>query len=340
MQKELSFSDKKKLRKKLWSGVFMALFVIGFFYVIFRFLSKSFLKSNDAFTYIPFFFFGIIGIFFGVVLFMIFRGVIIDLQLGIKETYQGVISDKQHKVNIRSGTRNHGTGFRGSKSRGGSTTHKYFITLDDVKHLVTFKMFKDIKVGDKVYFEKGPKSGTIFSYEVLSPTPKGTLVSENENRLNRLSYHKHKIQEAPLSKIEIEKIKSFFRKKFSSRVFVLLFFGLPTLGLLISGYGSLLIFLFPLPLVILYQLYKLINLCIKYNKVLYEGKKLIISAYVIDKLRKSISKNGSKSSQITIETSYGAVNVSENVYDSINTSDEIIIHKAKYLPIFLSVDGK
>lgn len=325
MQKPLTPKDKKKLRSKLTFVGFFAIVAIAIFYLIFTFVLKDF-SNSEGVGYIPIIIFGVFGLFFAGIIFYIAWSCIQDINTGVKNCFEGIVEDK--RLNISQST-SHSSG--GGRRSGGSKTktkRDYYVTVAGTEHNVEYSMYHNVSVGDEIYFEIAPKSNALLHYEVLE---EAVVEPKRVQSYSRTSYPNSKIRKAPLTARDKDVLKSFFSKKLRSRLITIAFLAFPVLGLLLNGLGGLLVFLFPLPIILIYQLYKLIRFYSKYQKSVSEGRKNLITTQVTDKLFTTISRNGAKSQKRAIKTTYGSVSVSEEIYQKLNSGDKITIHEALHL---------
>ncbi|WP_046757704.1 hypothetical protein [Kordia jejudonensis] len=331
MQKSLTQQDKSKLRKKLG---FIGIFTIGavvIFGFIFSFVLKDVTLGSDGFSYIPFVMFGLFGLFFAGIIIYLARTVILDIRLGMKDCYEGIVDDKRLDIRQSSST---STGARGSSSRSSTTKRNYFITVDGTEHSVEFSMYNAVSVGDSIYFEVAPKSKTVLHHKILE---EAVEESKQIQTYAKGSYPTSKIRKAPLTRRDEDSLRSFYNQKIRKRLIIIAFLALPIGGLIFNGLGGLLVFLFPLPIIFIYQLYKLLRFHLNYKKAINSGKKNLVTTQVADKLFTTISRNGSKQQNRTLKTTYGHVRVSEMMYEKVNSGDEIIIHEALHLKSILGI---
>lgn len=320
MQKPLTSKDKKTLKKKIGFLGFFSVIVVAIFSFIYKFILKDFTNNEDGFAYIPLVFFGIIGLFFvGVIAYMAWS-FIADLNAGIKNCVEGIVEDK--KLNISKRT-SHGSS-RSSRTKS-STKRDYYIIVNGTEQKVEFGMYNNVSVGDEIYYEIAPKSSVILHYEIVE---EATSTEKHFAGKSRTDYPVSKIRQTPLTRQDKDILKSFYKQKLGRRLKIILFIGFPIVGLLLSGLGGLLIFLFPLPIIFIYQLYKLFKLYRNYHASSNSERKQLIATHVTDKVFTTISNNGSRSQKRILKTTYGNVTVPEAMYQTIKTGDEITIHKA------------
>jgi hypothetical protein len=258
-----------------------------------------------------------------------------DLNGGVKDCFEGIVEDKNLNI-VQSKSRGTRSGFRGgSRSSSTQTKRYYYITVDGTQHKVEYTMYNNVKVGDTIYFEVAPKSKVVLFYEVLAHAVART--SPKAVHRTKENYPNSKIRKSPLSRVDLDVLRKFFYKKLQYRLSIMLFIGLPIIGLIYNGLWVFVVFLFPLPLIILYQLYKVLRLYFKYQKSVASGRKQLIEAEVRDKVFTTVSNSKGKHAKHTLITSYDSVQVPENIYQKIDTGAEIVIHKAQYLPHVLGI---
>ncbi|WP_430411441.1 hypothetical protein [Kordia sp.] len=331
MQKQLTQKDRKKLQKKIGFVAVFAIFAIAILSFIYFFILKGFTSNSDGFGYIPLIIFGLFGLFFAGIIGYMAWAIIQDINTGVKNCIDGIVEDK--KLNIRHSTSG-GSGVGRSSGRRTSTKRDYSITIDGTEHKVEYDMYSYVSVGDHIYFEVAPKSAVVLHYEVVEE-----VVAEPKHIVShtKTKYPDSKIRKAPLIREDKNTLQKFYSQKIRSRLLTIAIIAFPIFGLILNGLGSLLIFIFPLPIVFIYQLYKLYSFHTKYRKSVNEGRKQLITTQVIDKLFTTVSNNGRKHNKRNLKTTYGSVQVSEDVYQKINSGDEITIHKALHLPYSLGI---
>lgn len=337
MQKALTQNDRKKIKKKLWLMSALVLCFIGIFSAIYFFALHDSFQETDDFGYIPLIIFGVFGLFFiGVIIYMV-SIFVTDLSTGVKNCFEGIIEDK--RLDIKQSTSKTGSsGVRGSSGRKTNTKHYYYITIDSIEHKIEYAMYKNVKVGDTVYFEIAPKSHVILFYEVLESV--ASISSSVIDRSKRRSYPDSRIRQAPLTRKNKDTIRTFYDTKMRSRLFVAGLLGAVVFGLIYNGLLIFVLFLFPIPIIVLVQVYKAILLYFNFKKSIDTGRKQLISTEVTDKLFTTVSNSKGKHEKNTITTSYKVILVPENVYLDINIGDEIIVHEASHLSILIGITLK
>ena len=334
MQKKLTNQDRKKIKQKLWYMLALVLCFIGIFSAIYFFSLRDSSQETNGFGYTPLVILGVFGLFFiGVIGYMI-SIFVNDLNAGVKNCFEGIIEDR--RLDIKQKTRS--SGIRGSKGRKTSTKRYYHITIDGVEHKIEYAMYKNVKVGDTVYFEVAHKSQIVLFYEVLKNV--ASISSSVIDRSKRRKYPDSKIRQAPLTQKNKDTIRAFYDTKMRSRLLVFGLLGAIVFGLIYNGLLIFVLFLFPIPIIALFQLYNAVLLYFNYKKSIDSGRKQLISTEITDKLFTTISNSKGKHEKNTITTSYKVILVPEDVYQNSTIGDEISIHEALHLAILIGITLK
>lgn len=333
MQKTLTQEDRKKIQKKLRHTFLFIPIVIAFFSIIYFFVIRKMINDSDSFSYL---FVGIFGLFalafLGVIGYMV-SIFIKDLKENTKDCFEGVIENK--RLNIKKSTSKGAGVGRGGRSRS-STSRYYYMIVDGTEYKIEYEMYGNIKVGDTIYFEMTPKSKTILSYDILES--KGAEAEKNAPRLQNKSYPTSKVRQAPLSQKDKESMHAYYHKKIRKRLTIITIVGLPIFGLIYNDLALLALLIFPLPIILLYQVYKSIMLYSNYKKSMESGRKKLTQTHITDKLFTTITHNGSKSIRCKIVTTYKNIDIPEDVYLDFETGDEIIIHEALHIPNIIGIE--
>jgi hypothetical protein len=333
MQKQLTQKDRKKLRGKLWIGGVFLLIVIAFFYGIYHFVLRDFSSGTDGFGAVPLVIFGIFGLFFlGIIGYMISQ-FLKDLNSGVKNCIEGVVEDKQLSIK-KSTSHSSGTGARSGRSSKTNTQRYYYMTVNGEQHKIEYPMYAKIKVGDTIYFEVTPSSKTILSYEIRQSA--ADTVSPTKMH-HKSSYPTSRIRQAPLTREDREIIYEYYRKQLKRRLTYIVLFGLPVVGLLLNSLEGILLLIFPIPIILLYQIYKTVRLYFNYKKSMENVRKELVTTHIVDKLYTTITHNGRQRVKYTLKTTYGNISIPEEYYKEFNTGDEIIAHKALNLPVVVGI---
>jgi len=323
IQKQFTKNDRTKLLKKLAFMSVFILVVIGIFTFIYTKVLRDFNSNDDGFGYIPLVIFGIFGLFFAGIIGYMSWVFISDLKNGVKNCFEGIIEDKRLNVKHTSSMRSEA----GKSGRKTSTKRSYYIIIDETKHEIEYGMYINVNAGDHVYFEVAPKSNVILSYEVLEK-----VVQQSTRQITRYragNYPDSKIRQTALTPQDKDILKGIQKLQMKSRLRTVLFLGLPIFGLLFSGLGSLLVFIFPLPIVFIFQLYKLVKLYLKHKKSETIRRKNLVTTQVVDKSFTTVSHNGNTRQKYTLKTTYKPILVSEIIYEKIESVDEITLHETQ-----------
>lgn len=332
MQKPFTQSDRKKIKQNLR---FMSIFILVFiaiFAFIFSFVLNNFSTTSDGFDYTTSIIFGLFGLFFlGVIGYMVWLFTY-DLKNGVKNCFEGIIEDK--RLNIEHSTSGHSGSRSGSGSKT-STKRYYHIVVDGTQHKIEREMYMQVNVGDHIYFEVTPKSNIVLSYNILKKT-----ISDSAKLIERYQQGKYpdsKIRQTALTREDKKYLKVLYIIALKTRLRKIAFISLPILGLVISGLGSLLVFLFPLPIIFLYHLYKLVRLYLSHKKSVNERRKNLVETHVADKFFTSVTHNGSMRQNYTLKTTYKTILVPELIYENVTVGDEIILHETLHMPVIISI---
>lgn len=331
IQKTLTQNDRTKLFKKL---AFMSIFIvaaISIFTFIYTKVLRGFTSSSDGFGYIPLVMFGIFGLFFAGIIGFISWAYIFDLKNGVKNCIEGVIDDKmldvKHTSSMRSGA--------GKSGRQTSTKRSYFIIIDETKYEIEQGMYASVHAGDDVYFEVAPKSNVILCYEVLEKVVQHS--TRQITRYRRGNYPDSKIRQTALTPQDRDILKGIQKLQMKSRLRTVAFLGLPIFGMLFSGLGSLLVFVFPLPLLFIFLLYKLLRLYLKYKKSATLQRKHLVTTQVVDKSFTTITRNGNARQKCKLKTTYKSILVSEMIYEKVKAGDEVTLHEIQDISLVLGI---
>ena len=196
-------------------------------------------------------------------------------------------------------------------------------------------IYNSIKVGEHIYFEVAPKSSAILHYKTTKQ--EDSEVPRNVATYTRENYPSSKTKQAAFTREDRNILKEFYTKKVKSRLRIIALLSIPIIGLAYKGWASLLIFIFPVPLILIYQLYQFVKLHLNYKKSIAKGRKELTTTLVIDKLFTTISHNGSIRQKYTLKTTYKNVEVPEIIYQNIYAEEEITLHEAKDLKYLLGI---
>lgn len=322
----LSSEDISKLRKQVLPILLfpIAFAVIVYFMFSFVLNDTEGMGLDGVFTYVIIGF----GLFFlGIIGYMVWS-IATDLNRGIKYRITGLVTNK--RLDINTSNSSVGSGRHGSRTK---TTRSYYVYLGDEEFKMDFLEYNRVKVGDRVVMEKAPKSTLTLSLKTIE-TRKVEEVEEDE-RVEQ-QFIDAEIQELKFSEKDSEALKRAYQTDLKRKVTWMLPFLFIVGSFLLSDYWSLLIFLFPLVIIPIVQLIKLINRVKNYAKDKAYGHKIGVTAVVEDKL--TITSNRASGKNL-LKTSWKSINVSPVIYDKLNQGDKIIIFKPKYSKNPMSLMG-
>jgi len=330
MQKTLTRNDRKKIQQKIWQTGGFILFAIAIFAAIYFFVLGDSFQKVDRFSPIFTVILSLFAVFFvGIVVYMI-TVFVKDLKAGVENCFEGTVEDK--RLNIKKTTKHRAGNRRGSKS---STQRYYYMTINGKEHKIAYKMYADIKVGDTVYFEIAPNSKIVLSYKILESEAAKTL--QTSPLLHKQKYPTYKTRQAPLTQKDKETIHTLYYQKLRKHLTYIAIVGLPIFGLIYNHLYIFVLFLFPLSIILLYQLYKAIRLYVNYKRSINSGRKNLTSTHIVDKLFTTINRNGRNSENYKIKTTYKTFIVPESIYTKLHTGGEVVVHEATHLATAIGV---
>ncbi len=247
-----------------------------------------------------------------------------DVRSGIKHVYTGILQDKRKSI-----TKSRSTSSGRSGSSTTKTTVTYYLRINDKEFSVAASQFNSIQMDDLVCLEIAPKSKLILKLEVLKTA--SALKDHTAPKSRPKSVHK--VSRASLAREDLKSLKKALNKKIGSKF---LFMAVPLFiiaGLASSGYWGLLVFLFPIPLIVIWQLISLLRWYLKYRRIKTENSKEVIVTSILDK--QTITSNSS-STKYRLTTTAGVVTVDEDFYGQLPDHKTIVIEKAPYLDLVLN----
>ncbi|PPL01019.1 hypothetical protein SAMN05444682_107240 [Parapedobacter indicus] len=325
----LNEQDIKKLWKHLLPTVLFPFVAAGMFYAFFSFLGNDadtgFLQDGVS-RYILV---GFSVLFFGVVAYMIWSYAI-DLRRGFKYRIGGKITDK--KLNVRTSTTHPSHGKTGSVSSSGSTSRHYYVAIDGVQYSIEQEHYGKLKVGAAITMEKAPKSHVTLFLEVGNanelPPEKSTEADDEKRKF--LSSTPRKVY---FTQDDFEALKRGFWGKAKFRLIVISAMAFFIVPFMVGDMQIMLVFLFPLMLIAVYQFWKFNKEWRLYYRNKQYAYKEGIFAIVQDKSK--YSHNGKRSNNV--ETSAGTIKVNDQLYGKLNVGDQIILYKPANGNLVLSV---
>ena len=314
----LSSEDTQKLRKRLLPILVFPVIFGGLVYLIFsQVISNDQFNSDGIFTYV----FGGFGLFFlGIIGYMAWSH-LADIKGGIKEQIEGEVTDK--RLDIQTST-SHRTGSRGRSSSSTSTTRYHYVYLDGEEIKMDYRHYSRVKVGDQIRLERAPKSNIILMLEVLETGNKEEQIQEGKVDAKFLATE---IAEKRFTPEDLAALKRIFVADRKRKLTFMILPGFITAWFIYTGMWGLLLFIFPIPIIILYQLIGLSRITLRYSKDKAYGHKSGRTTLLEDKL--TMTGNRTKSKHMLI-TTHGRYTVSGPIYDVLSSGDKLVIFMPKY----------
>ncbi|WP_304140581.1 hypothetical protein [Mesoflavibacter zeaxanthinifaciens] len=322
--KPLSLQDRKKLKRQ-----YVYIIVFGVFAGAIFFFIYNFVLSTGQMGKIPVFVFSVFALIFALFISYFFWSTYIDLKKGIKYCYSGIVTDKRiNKHTTSSAQHNRAAGSRRNGSSQKNTQTHYYITLNDKQHSINYKQFSQVKLNDEVYLEVSPKKKEVLTFNVLE---NNTETSESFNSISRNQNFENIEKSLPMREKEIELVKKIFFKKTRKNLIYLI----PIIVLLFILWKGIFIFLIPLIFAFVYYSIKFLIQINQYAKFKRNGcLKTVNRVKIIDKLKTTSNRH---STAFQIKTSNGVFNVSEHIYNQVQSPQNLLLHKASYINILYDV---
>lgn len=301
-------------RRKLWLNVSWALafpFLAGgmFYFTLHWVGGDQFILTLPIFFKV---FLGLMGLaMLGVVGFIAAKS-FMDLRRGEARVIQGIVSDKRKEITTK--TTSHYSGRGNSSSTSTSTSN--FIFIEGVKFKVEQSAFSAVRTGDRVELVMAPHSEIQLDFRVLerqaAELPKGSMAQLFDTTT----------EEVFLDEEDRTLLKRWLTRRLKRR---LMYIALPSfiqLGLLTNGLWGMTIFLFPLYIVMIWQIVGAMRSYLAYRKVLTDDRKSIHQSVITDK---SLTTNNGKPSYMLF-LDRQAIVVSEEVYGIAEVTRPISLH--------------
>ena len=254
--------------------------------------------------------------FFGSIGYMIWLASI-DLKRGFKYRVAGIVTDKRLNVTTSSTTAK--TNSRRAGGNSTRTTRHYYLYINNEEYFVQYKEYTKARVGSHVVLDKAPKSNLSLKLDVIEPAGVDYEL-EKERKTSNKKFLESTIQEVRFRSEDYDALKKIFNAEKKRRfMFIapLLFFNF---SLLISGFWAILLFLFPLILIPLYQIFRLTRSYARYRNNKLYGHKVGVTNLVKDKLTFTSNRLGSAN---RIRTTLGTMNVDTLLYDKLSVGDKL-----------------
>lgn len=324
--KPLSMEDKKKLKRQYLFFIVFGVFLGAIFFFIFKLV-----LPNGEMGMVPVFVFTAIALIFAAVISYFFWSTYTDLKKGVKHCYIGFVTDKRINKHTTSSARHSSRG--GSSGYGSSrktTQTHYYVSVENKEHSVSYKHYSQTTLGDKVYLEVSPKKKEILTFTILEKNTETIDFTDTTTITNKQIFAPNE-KSVPMRTKDIELVKKVFFKSIRKD----LMFLIPITILLFVLWKGIFIFLIPLVIALVYYAIKVL---IKFNQYVKFSRngflKTVTKAQVKDKLKITSNRNSTK---FQLKTSNGSINVSEHIYNQIQHSQIIFLHKATFINVLYEV---
>ncbi|WP_124980175.1 hypothetical protein [Nonlabens xiamenensis] len=324
VEKNLTRADQRLIRMGMLGFVVIPLIFGLIIYFGFGWVSGEYL-FNKGMDFPEFIILGFMSMIVGFCGFMFWEKYK-DLSGGLKHVYQGPIQNKRKAVSKSSSGSSRSSA--GSRTK---TTVTYYIKIKDKEFKVAPERYQNHHVGDLVEITVTPRANMILQFELLKRNE-----SLDEQILGKKPTHtlsQPGVKNASLTNSDYRILRKAWYKKLRKAIW---FGGLPLgvmISLISSGWWGLLIFLFPVPIIVIWQLISLLKWYFKYRRELSQHSKKIVHTYVLDKYSSSL--NGG-SNTFTILTKEGEFEVDQAFYQKIQGSEQIVVEKSAILEIVLA----
>ncbi|MBA4743728.1 MAG: hypothetical protein H2058_00590 [Muricauda sp.] len=317
----LEHRDKTKLRRQLYGMLLFPVVVIGIFWLFLSFMFNSGFADDSVGVYMMVAF---SVLFFSVIAYII-ASTAIDLKLGLKSRVSGKITDKRMHWAT--------TGDRpvyGHKTRT-RTRRSYYVYIDNEEFSVDYSYYSKARIGAEVQLDRAPKSGITLNLHVLGQVEDAHVAQKLDEEEKFLEKHIPHTRYTPKDYEALHRIwKTEIKKRLvRSSPFI-------TIGLLmiISGFWSFVVLLFPIWVVPLFQFYRLYVAYRNYNRNKERSHKRGVPSIVEDKF--ALTSNRYANSNRIILTS-GPLLVSSTLYDKLFIGDKVLVYKTQYGNVPLSI---
>lgn len=325
--KPLSEKDRQRLRNQYWIMGGFTVFAGMIFYVIFTNVLSGIHQSQ-----IPVIIFSVFAIIFaGIVVALAWQNHT-ELALGIKHCYTGRVSDKRFNKHVSTST-HHSGGIRGGHRSTRTTTRiSYYLNIDGEELKVNAQEYHQAATGDTVYLEVSPKKQYILTFQVLEHTASVQPAPGNSgSHSTAIEQEKH----YAISAREREVVKTLFFRRWRKSLYFALAVGVLFLPVFTTG---LIIFTLPLGAYLIFKTYRLLRALSEYNHFTKSLRaKSVTQVRINDKITETSNRAKTKYCLIT---SQGRLAVPVELYETVNKSDVIDLHRAAHVNITYAAEHK
>jgi len=306
--------DKLKLRRQLYAMLMFPIVVIGIFWVFLSFMFNSGF-ADDSFGIYMMMAFSVL--FFGVIVYMI-SSTAIDLKRGSKTRVTGKITDKR----MHWSTTGDRPGY-GHKKRS-HTRRSYYLYIDGNEFSVEYPYYSQARIGTTVQLDRAPKSGTTLGLEVVGQLDDGDSEPSENDGESHLEKH---VPHARYTQRDHEALKRMWKTGIKARFVRSSPFIVISFVLILSGFWSFVVVLFPLWVVPLYQGIKWYRSYRNFIKNKDGSYKRGVATIVEDKYART-SNRYSSSNRVVLTA--GPLVVDTALYDKLSVGDKVILYKTQY----------
>lgn len=324
-KRPLSQEDRRQLRSKFRQMVFFTL-LIGAVFSVFLYY---FMGDVMAHTLKDPWALGIIGCFaliFCSVLGYLIWSWFIDLKRGFKYRIQGTVTNK--RIDVRK------TGGAGTRSKSRTTRH-YYLEVDGEAFTVDCMDYTQVRVGDRVVMDKAPKSNQTLNLKV-----ENVMLDAERDRAKQEEalFLQQQFRKEPMTQQDFDVLKRKLWRVLRTKLIFMSPLLLIIFMLVYSHMGGLLLFLFPIPIIVAVQGIGMAKRIYVYHKNRREAHKIKVPALVVDK--REMTGNG-HNANAQLQTTWGNLAVDLKIYQSIAVGSQIYVYKMPYgkVPLALSSPG-
>lgn len=302
----LSPDNRSFLRKRLIGYSIFSLVAIAICIVFFL------MAPRDTFLTIALVCFWLL--FFGLIVYM-FSGVFRDISLDQKLIVRGVIESKASRAKRKSSTINR------------------MLQIGGKQYYVDFRDFASVTAGDTVELHYAKHANVCLGLIVIHSSTVRDIEKQAEDEIKEVKEEYREDRAMELQPEDRQLLWSSFWRWARFRIFAILILGWMLLGLVAGGLWAVALFLFPLPLALLYLIYSLVRKANQIQRDIRGGQKLVKALKVIDK--SSYQRRARSYYQVLVKGGKLAVNKKE--FDRIVVGKFYLIARAPSSKIILGI---
>lgn len=314
----MSFTETKQPlssqnKKSLKLGIFFSLLVAAIFAVGF------FVMASQADDLVFSIFVGVLFLFAFGILFYIIRGLVLSLHSQQKKVYLGHVIEKEERSSSNSGRR---------KS---SNKKSFYLRFEKGKEIeIQRRFFHSCYVGDLVEIHLASHLTHCLEFKVVEQSGGASLASgaapESKKSVSGGVFFE------PLSTNDRTFLKEHRDSQIKRQLVIFGFLFFMIAGFIGQGFWGIVIFLFPIPLAMLWSLFKIFRAIRRYSIDLSEGKKRVATLRVEDKVSR---QRGGRSLYLKLEGQLFLVKESE--FNRWSVGDTVMVEIAPKSGIVLQI---